>query len=100
MNVYCYGLKLWEWLVLEKTKSTNYVKVLLGDEYLYEDGTYKYKIWEVNVADNWEAKSKEKINKDNVVSSIKEYESYYKGYTEKEIENYNMILNILKALRN
>ena len=36
-----------------------------------------------------------KVNKDNIDIAIKEYENFYKGYTQEEKENYNRILNIL-----
>ena len=42
---------------------------------------------------------KDKVNQDNLDAAIKEYESYYKGYTEEEKADYNNVLEILKALK-
>jgi len=40
-----------------------------------------------------------KVNKDNIDIAIKEYENFYKGYTQEEKENYSKVLNILKDIK-
>lgn len=42
---------------------------------------------------------KDKVNKDNIDIAIKEYENFYKGYTQKEKDNYNKVLDILKKIK-
>lgn len=43
---------------------------------------------------------KDKVNKDNIDIAIKEYENFYKGYTQEEKDNYNKVLNILLDIKN
>jgi len=40
-----------------------------------------------------------KVNKDNIDIAIKEYENFYKGYTQEEKENYNKILSYLNEIK-